>query len=296
MSEGRNLRTWRATGIIPFSDAQYVLGEVNRADPALFRPTLDQAIMARSVSSDSAGRTIVIKVKPGISPSDAEYEAHVAGMSQGRRLWDAAGDSWRCPCCERSKREVVRKSKKGAWTGRLHSTRDWVREDDPVNLAKRERTTDIVVYGGYVVRAICHDCRAVTTKMQQRNQALGDVYLSTDQIRAVLSDIGPNREHSIAFEDAYLLLLENRERGQAIRDFEKHEQSAIEVSNELTMLVSQGWSNPGAMAAIVNRIFEAIQAEWNDVEDYVEWLVGEGDRLKEIRRDEARQSGEATGL
>lgn len=129
------------TAIIPFEDRHFFSMQVTKAFPQLYRKSLSTMLEARSISNDGAGQSLRPKrTKPKrIAPTDAEFEAMIAAMPQGRRTWDAVGDEWTCECCSRSKRQICRKSNKGTWMAQVHRVRVWFMEDAPQSLLFRRK-------------------------------------------------------------------------------------------------------------------------------------------------------------
>ncbi len=50
---------------------------------------------------------------PSLPPTSNEIEH--AGQVGNPKFWNMLNDEWKCPCCLRSKREIVRKNKHGEW-------------------------------------------------------------------------------------------------------------------------------------------------------------------------------------
>lgn len=93
-----------------YRHAEYLQGQYS-VPGALYELTGD---LRRSPSPDvSAWRRVKHKSqRVGPRPEDVAY---LAKVSFGRH-WSAVAESWRCPSCDRTKHETVRKSNKGDWT------------------------------------------------------------------------------------------------------------------------------------------------------------------------------------
>jgi hypothetical protein len=124
--------------------------------------------LARSTQRDSAklppadGRG-----KPVVPPTESEYAAYVDPVS-GKR-WRALSEEWSCPVCERGKRQILRKSKAGKWTGGIRHHLEFTLENDATAIDNRRRLfpdfrNDIFVKRATSV-ALCSDCSHIGTRL-----------------------------------------------------------------------------------------------------------------------------------
>ncbi len=119
-----------------------------------------EAILARSMSSDGVNskkpRSPTVPMSP---PTDQEYAAYDCGGSP--TTWALADAAWRCPVCNRTKREILRPGKASRrWVGRLHKFRDFDFE--------RNEDGDIVAVNGHKDFLVCSGCSEVIAELKSK--------------------------------------------------------------------------------------------------------------------------------
>jgi hypothetical protein len=178
--------------------------------------------LARSTQRDSAklppadGRG-----KPLVAPTDGEYAAYVDPVSG--KSWQSLPEDWSCPVCERGKRQILRKSKAGKWTGGVRSHSECTLETDATAIADRRRLfpdfrNDIFVKKITSV-VLCSDCASVGTALSQRDQSIRDPYLSLADRRACIIFSQPHGAHEIDFDTASQRAIANDSYGPASSAF-----------------------------------------------------------------------------
>ena len=158
---------------------------------------------------------------PLLAPTDEEYAAYVDPVS-GKR-WQAVPEDWTCPVCERGKRQILRKSKTGKWTGGVRSLFECVLETDAGTIGNRCRLfpdfrNDIFVRDITPIQ-LCTDCAGISTALGQRDQSIRDPYLGTDDRRACITLSQPHGAHEIDFEAARQRAMANDSYGPASAAF-----------------------------------------------------------------------------
>ena len=117
-------------------------------------------------------------------PTDDEYAAYVDPVS-GKR-WQATPEDWACPVCERRKRQILRKSKGGKWTGGVRSHVECTLETDTLAVSNRRRLfpdfpNDLFVKDETAL-TLCSDCAGIGARLLS-----GSYYGQTVQIWSALT-------------------------------------------------------------------------------------------------------------
>lgn len=94
--------------------------------------------------------------------------------------WAKVPDSWHCPGCRRSKRDTVRLSNKGKWTGLIYDRCDFI--ETPNNYMQPHRYH------------LCHDCDVMRQDVQKQLCA-DNIVLHASDIRAIVTEATPHRLH-----------------------------------------------------------------------------------------------------
>ena len=163
---------------------------------------LRDEFLARSVSVDSRRLASRVSKRASARPSDEEYAAYVDPVSTA--TWKATNEAWNCPCCGRGKRDIVRKGKKGRWSGGVRYVTVVIDETDPVTISRRRRlfpsfSNEAWIGDSYSVQ-VCSDCQAVQQSARQRDRSAPEGYLSLDAIRESIQKVTLNAPHEIDHE------------------------------------------------------------------------------------------------
>jgi len=165
--------------------------------------TLCNEFLARSTRRDSATLVPIDQAgRPAVAPTDEEYAAYVDPVSSKR--WLAISSDWTCPICERSKRQLMRKSKSGKWSGGVRSLYECTLERDDLIIANRQSLfpdfrNDIFVRDISQI-SVCADCAGISITLMQKDQSIRDPYLGCGDRRASILSSQPHRTHEIDFE------------------------------------------------------------------------------------------------
>lgn len=166
---------------------------------------LRNEFLARSTRRDSATLAAVDKARSSfVTPTDDEYATYVDPVSSKR--WLATSSDWVCPICARSKRQLLRKSKSGKWSGGVRSHYECILERDDLVVANRRRLfpdfrNDIFVRD-ILQMTVCADCAGISAALMQKDQSIRDPYLSSSDRRACIVNSQPHGVHEIDFETA----------------------------------------------------------------------------------------------
>jgi len=172
----------------PYQLYKAFLNEANRDERSRELTRMIDEFLARSVQKDSP--TIAPKPKPIVRsvsiPTDAEYRAFCDPNSP--RKWRETPDEWKCPICERSKFQTLRKSKSGKWTSGIREF--YVLEEEMDEFTRYARRTLLkgfsheFIMRGFTTTNVCSDCADVQKELKLKRQDIAEIYLSTGDIRA----------------------------------------------------------------------------------------------------------------
>lgn len=184
--------------------------------------TLRDEFLARSTSRDSATLATIDQAgRPAVAPTDEEYDAYIDPVSSKR--WLAIPSDWTCPICTRSKRQLMRKSKSGKWSGGVRSLYESTLERDDLTIANRQRLfpdfrNDIFVRDISQI-SVCADCAGISTTLMQKDQSIRDPYLGCGDRRASILSSQPHRTHEIDLEAIRQRAIANESYAAAIGAF-----------------------------------------------------------------------------
>lgn len=245
-------------------------------------------LIERSVSRDAIGksakRKVIIQGKP---PTDEEY-ARVNIQNREQKHWPKVGDDWKCGCCQRSKREICRKSSNsGKWTARIHILYDWIAEEDPSALYWRgaEAIAHMVI-GSHAPVLVCQDCREVQTQASKLT-GLSSWSLTVQDINAAIVSVTPYQRHEVDEELAKEAAENNRELVVAVTDYHEHERDARAKLGRAKWLAKlHRCSFEDIIPTLAFEYAEAVEVEMDEGQAYITWLFAEGQRFEQLRSAE----------
>jgi len=167
--------------------------------------------LARSTSRDSATLRVENKQSNIEAPTDEEFGTYVDPVSSKR--WHQTPNDWLCPCCNRSKREILRKSRKGKWAGGIRDIYENIEENDDKTIENRlllfpnyrnERWVS-----GVRVTSVCSDCSQVGTHIAQSDRNFTNPYLTIQDIQDCFKKVSPHKRHDIDSDLAKTRILQN---------------------------------------------------------------------------------------
>jgi hypothetical protein len=253
-----------------------------RAAPKTRRHDIGMTIDARSTANDSAGRSPKPKMKVrAVAPTDIEF-AEFDRLQQHSKSWVAAGEGWSCAGCDRSKRDILRKSNKGKWTGHIHKVIVYEREDYEESLRRRRTySANSAVIGSHRWVTICQDCRNIVAETMRRSKGLTEDSLSLDDVRALVGVPTPNSAHEIDWIDAIGRAVGNQPLINAISEYHDHRRAADEADRELRSLMEMPGISPSKARDILGSEFaKAHDLELEEGDAHIDWLIEEAHRLE----------------
>lgn len=278
VSSGRRIQGY-------LEERDVVFSQFLRATRRRHRNDLGLTLEIRSISNDSAGRSPKLKRKGrAVAPTDAEF-AEFDRVQQKHASWARAGESWTCAGCDRSKREIVRKSNSAKWTGHIHTVREYAREERKESLRWRRlyhpRST---IIGSDRRVTVCQDCRNVVSEVRRRSAGLTEDCLTVNDVRALVGSAMANSMHDIDWDDAIVRALANRSFVEAISEYSEHRRLSGDIDREVRFLAkSPGWSRSKAKEVLGSELATANDLETEEGEEYVEWLLDEAERLEMLQ-------------
>lgn len=254
--------------------------EAKDSERAKLLSGLRAEFLARSTKGDSAALPRPSTSRGGGGPTDIEYENYIDPVSSKR--WLATPEHWRCPVCLRSKRELLRKSNKGKWSGGVREHGEFVDEVD-VDVIDRRRRLFPSFRNEYWVAAVktvhvCSDCSAIGTQVVQGDRSLGDAYLKLSDLRDCLSESVPHRQHVIDVDLARQRIARNDAYWSA-----RDALSALESKTAVFRHKMEWWGRNGiARSEIIAdfcedlRVYHGIR-DAADQKALVQWLLMRGE-------------------
>ena len=246
-------------------------------------PQLWEAFRARSCAGDghksAQKRTTAARTR---IPTLKEFEDHDRAM-QKPGPWSKAPADWRCACCSRSKREIMRISGKGKWTGQIHEILDFHEETNERALALRSiYRSESPIFRSYSKVTVCQDCRLVLTdagKLRGDGRG-GENCLSPDVVRSLVGEAIPHCRHDVSDEQLHNAIERSRPWSSAADDFWAH----CSHASEATLCLAQYTEGKGLHLAVARQhaIADLTRSGslpgWN-AEATFDWLIQERQRL-----------------
>lgn len=242
---------------------------------------LGEIIDSRSVARGGVGEAPQRSKKlQGRPPTDAEFAAVNAAQTSTNKNWRAAGEAWACACCERTKREICRRSNRGAWTAKIHSFEEFDFETDPEQLSmRRQNGAGDIVISSPRRELICQDCRGIVTQFRQRSTDLDARVLSLEDLRIFAAASEKNAAHDVDFQRVEEMIAEGSALLDAIAEFEIHQRLATATWTEHLKLTKSGLSDAQARDLIGFELAKTRDWDLDDGADFADWLLEEGERL-----------------
>lgn len=122
---------------------------------------LSEALLARSRSASGRSTTSTLKRRVRV-PTQAEFEELDQANGKDSGPWRKAGSNWRCPCCERSKFEIMRLSNRGKWRAAVMMLNEYELEADAESIGRRMASNARSFFiSGVRQVGVCQDCRQI---------------------------------------------------------------------------------------------------------------------------------------
>ena len=200
-------------------------------------------------------------------PTDEEYGSYIP--ENVAKKWAETNEDWACPCCGRGKRASMRLSSKKKWTGTIRAIAqyDVLLDEDEILLREclfPSFPNDLHLQEMRWVD-VCSDCADIETRLGQSCRDLAAVYLSIDQMRSSLADVGDNVPHEIDFDLAVEMSGSNwryRHAGEAVSAFislRNSFRSRMDFASERKHLRQDTFAQLGFELEVRHRIEDAQQ-------------------------------------
>lgn len=211
-------------------------------------------------------------------PTEAELEAFASAQHAGSP-WLTVRADWRCPVCDRDRRDVLRKSNKGAWTGKLHGYAVFEQETDPWTLMFHDVwDDDVLVFREHHKIWICGDCRHVVTDLKAGGATTSDTPLSVPDLRSLVDSVRPNARPEVDRTAAMALCAQRGKFQDAVARYFEHRSRCLSRASRFQGLVEARWAPADAYAVVFGDAQDAEpDALVND--DRVRWQIEEGARF-----------------
>lgn len=246
---------------------------------------LGEAIEARSVARDGVGG----KSKPfdrqlGLAPTDAEFASIDAEQVSTNKHWQDAGETWECPCCRRTKRDICRRSNRGVWTAKIQLFEEFEIETDPEQLSwRRQNGAGDIVISAPKRELICQDCRGIVTQLRQQKAGLDARALTLDDLRGLAAVPAKNITHDVDITRAEEIVAEKEALLDAIAEFEAHQRLTTKIWIEHKKLLKVGLSDAQARDQIGYELVKMRDWDFEEGIDLVDWLLEEAARLRNLK-------------
>jgi len=241
--------------------------------------------LARSIQKDSpilAPRTTKT-IPVAVGPTDAEYAAYCDAVSP--RRWRETDEDWSCPVCNREKRELLRKSGSGKWTGGIRDLVQPIPETDPIAIKHRRRTLPGFSHG-FVIQGsqstfICSDCAGVTAHMKSRRRDLTDIFLGLDDLKSCIRNVTAHAPHDVDWDEAARRAQTNQAMGPAWEAYWKHRTLASRLGHIFRVYAREGDKNRALNEASEELMFIAEIDQKAEALHLVKWFLQEDNRFDE---------------
>lgn len=289
-ANGKNRQEIATSGReIPFQDAHYYWAQIGHMEPSVLENSLANQIEKRSISRDGDGLFTAGKPKPkSRPPTDDEFIRIEQRLPPAtKEYWVGLGDSWRCQCCGRNKREICRLSKRKEWTAKIHKIQDWVEETDPLSLDRRR----LVARSSLIIREhipvyICQDCRNITTKLERLHPGTSGDILTARDISNVLVSVTANADHLVDYEKAFEIARDKQDMLVAVADYQRHRELSWDTSSRFMRRTKFGNPEKEVLKGLAKELAEKGRVRASHSLDDICWLIEEGKRFKEISKAE----------
>lgn len=266
-----------------------LLGRVaeRQGQPAESFYRLTSTVLERSVRQDGFGVAKRPRRPAASRPTARELAAYTASQPP-EQPWRRVPTDWRCEVCRRDQAEVLRKSGKGAWTGKIHRHAVYLTDDDPNETFWRTGWFDETpVIRSHRIAYICQDCRLVITDLRTLDARYPEDSLTIADLRQVLTAVEPNRRHDTDMVLARSLADEKDEHLARIADYHAHRSLSQSLTIDLTTLTGHFRMD---LEEALNTLVEQVVTpgfEGAQLRPRLEWMLEEGRRFRreDLSRD-----------
>jgi rubredoxin len=219
-------------------------------------------------------------------PTDADMVAFLAAQHPDSP-WLTVEADWRCACCERDRRAVLRKSNAGKWTGKLQAYAVFEPETDWSALMFHDVWDgETLVFREHSRVWLCGDCRHVVTDLKAAGIAKTDYPFSLTDLRSLLRGVEANDRPDIDSDGAVELA---RERGifqAAVDRYFAHHGRCLNLAIRFRQLVKHlRWAPVDAFNRLFCDVLDS-QPEAPVSDERLRWQLEEGARFLLARGDD----------
>lgn len=242
---------------------------------------LDNALLARSISSHGRASNAPRPRKPSLPPTAQEFAALDAEKTRLSIPWRDAGSDWCCEVCARSKFEILRKSNSGAWTANVMRFETYDEERDPVSRRYRfDGNETSLILGSARSALICHDCRQIVTDAVSSMPGSDPGCMSLADIRSLVGSALPHARHEVDKDAICELVHGNGEWIAAVGSFLRHRNEALDIDlAHYRLMANEGLSAAAARAAAIPILVAEGRLPPADAGARFDWLMAERRRL-----------------
>lgn len=233
---------------------------------------------ARSVSRHGVASNPKKKPKAVARPTEDEFAQYDGGGAAD--LWHAAPADWRCPACDRDRRDILRRSnnRKRPWAGKL------VRHTEFVLVGSSPPDEEEFIVEPFIDRhelhLVCLDCSTILPGVKSRypDISVSQAIFQFRDMRAT-AQVAPNQPHEVDWAAA-------AERARASLPFSKLVENYWRLHNNAvqcrsvyrSLLVKCGGNEKRAWERL--RSYFANELEGTEEPDgHLDWLLTEADRI-----------------
>ena len=241
---------------------------------------LSEALLARSLST--CGRSATTNSKRRVRvPTHAEFKELDLANSRNSGPWRKAGADWRCPCCERSKFEIMRLSNRGKWRAAVMMLNKYELEEDAESIGRRMAGNARSFFiSGVSQVGVCQDCRQIVADASRVRPGSEQDSLKLSDIRELVGVPAAHQTHQVCRDEVSAKLDQNADWLAAVKDFQAHREEVVYVSFELYKLRrNTGFGEEAARAVLLPQLVASGHLPAEDTETWFDWMCAEAKRL-----------------
>lgn len=258
----------------------------NRAGPEARRIyEFSQDFKARSTSKDSDRLKTEKREKKRHCARINEEDLSRYVDTQSPKTWGSLSINWSCPICNRSKYDVIRRSKTGKLTGGVRSLAVPILETDPSAILMRRKIAprfapDVIIRSEDECK-ICSDCRDIITKLKTTRMDIGDIHLDKDEIAKCLIENDPHFEHIVDWVKAGNFAKKNTYLSHAWEEYIFFRTAVSTISSAYSIMTRNAGEREARRDAITRTSIELHIFDDAEIEILLPFILSEGARLRQ---------------
>lgn len=240
-------------------------------------------LIARSRSTSGRWSANKRKVsRPMQVPDPAAFARLETTRNATPGWWRNSGHDWRCPCCDRTKFEIMRKSNKGDWTAMIMVATDFRVEVDPPSLARRAvYHPGPIVLSSHFQTGLCQDCRQILSDALTIRPGNVDECFSFAQIRGLIDHPAPHMRHGVTAEAIGASVDANADWITAVADYWAHNRQASDIVFEhYRIMKTTGLSAARARDIVIPKLAAAKKLPAENPASWFDWWMSEDERMR----------------